>query len=187
MRPTRGRRMALGLGALVAAAAVLAAQPAAQTDRATIDADQLEYDIDSGQAVLTGNCLVSIEGRVTGTLRASKVAVNIDTAANKIDNLEATGPVTFDGITDRVQGGAGKRVQVVGSCRDRATFSEKTMILSLIGAAHLATVTMPQDQDVKRAQFDGQTISYDLDANRVRGTKVRIQMEIATKERAPAP
>jgi len=186
MKRARGRGLVWGLAALLAAAATLVAQPAAKTDHATIDAEQLEYDIDTGQAVLTGNCVVAIEGRVTGSLQATKLTVNIDTQANKIDNLEASGPVTFDGITERVQGGVGKRVHVVGSCQDRATFSEKTMILSLIGAAKLATVAMPQDQNVKHAQFDGQTISYDLNANKVRGTQVHMQMEIATKEPAPA-
>ena len=173
----------LGLTLLLLAAAY--AQHVKQGSVATITSDELEIDYGTGVTEMTGNVKMNIRGDYTATMNASSVTLKGDLEKSRILSVEAHGPVDFViDTTDK----DGKRAHITASCSREATFTEQTMIVTMVGNAH-AEITGAEAvaTQLESAKYDGDSMTIDLNNRKISLKKATAEVHLAPQvEKADA-
>jgi len=173
------RRWAIALFLVVALAlvAVVCAQHVKKGSVAVIRSDELEVDLDTGVTEMTGNVRVDIKGDYNASMTASTVIVIADLEKSRVVSLEARGPVNFVVDTTTKDG---KPLHVTASCSQKATFSEETMVATMVGDAHAemagAAAVASQLESLK---YDGESVTIDLKSRKIKVRKATAEVRMA--------
>jgi len=165
----------LGLALLLLVAAY--AQHVKQGSVATLTSDELEIDYGTGLTEMTGNVTMSIRGDYTATMTASSVTLKGDIEKSRVLSVEARGPVNFVIDTTTKDG---KQAHITARCSREATFSEETMIVTMVGNAH-AEVTGAEAlaAQLESAKYDGDSMTIDLDNRKISLKKATAEVHLA--------
>ncbi len=125
--------------------------------KVTIEAESLEYDLTTDVLVMAGGCSVAIADAAQTRMSAPKVTITPEEGENRVISVEAQGPVSFSRIID--PGNADRRLKA--SCSQRATFSERSGLGSLIGSVRVTVTETPDKGDV--ATINGNSLEFSLD------------------------
>jgi hypothetical protein len=158
--------------------AVVCAQHLKKGSVAEIRSDELEVDWGTGLTEMTGHVSMTIRGDYTATMTASSVTLTGDLERSRVLSVEARGPVNF--VVDTAPAN-GQRAHIVASCSQVATFSEQTMIVTMVGNAH-AEITGAEAvvSQLESAKYDGESMTIDLN-------KCKFKLKQATAEVHMAP
>jgi len=182
MRYRRTLAAVLGLALLLLAAAY--AQHVKQGSVATITSDELEIDYGTGVSEMTGNVTMTIRGDYTATMNASRVVLKGDIEKSRILSVEAHGPVNF--VIDTTSKD-GKRSHITASCSREATFSEQTMIVTMVGNAHAEIIGGEAlAAQLESAKYDGESMTIDLNNRKINLKKATAEVHLAPQEEKPA-
>jgi lipopolysaccharide export system protein LptA len=174
--------MIAGLALLLLAAAY--AQHVRQGSVATITSDELEIDYGTGVTEMTGNVSMTIRGDYTATMAASRVILKGDVEKSRVLSVEARGPVDFViDTTDK----DGKRTHITASCSREATFTEQTMIVTMVGNAHAEVIGgQALAAQLESAKYDGESMTIDLNNKKISLKKATAEVHLAPQEEKPA-
>lgn len=150
---------------------------------ATVQAEQLEYDWETGDTKMTGNCRVDIKGDYDATMTTPALVITTDIEKAQVLSFEATGPVTFDIVTRPTDG---KRSRIQARCSDSATFSEETMLAVMKGDAHAEVTSLPRAESVQSAVYDGDSMTIDLKNHKIKLSQAHLKVEMAPAAGGPA-
>jgi lipopolysaccharide export system protein LptA len=164
------------LTALVLVAAVGVGQQVRRGNVATIQAEQLEYDWETGDTKMTGNCRVDIKGDYDATMTTPALTFKTDIEKAQVLSFEASGPVNFDILT---RPSNGKRSRILARCSDSATFSEQTMLVVMQGDAHAEITSLPRTETLQSAVYDGDSMTIDLKNHKVKLSQAHLKVEMA--------
>ncbi len=139
------------------------AQQVTKTNTAEVSADNLVVDWDSGRLEFSGHCKVIINAGHQAEMTATKMVVQLNDQANRIDSLIAYGPVNFNVITE--PNSQGLRRKIVASAQSQATYSEATQVVALSGGAQADMSTLGISGAT--AHFTGQTITANLKTSKL--------------------
>ena len=174
----------VGVGLLLALGAGTAQQKVLHGSVADIYATDVEVDLATGVATLTGNVRVQIKGAYDATMTAPTIVAKQSQEKNQVISLDAQGPVNLDVLT---KGADGKQFRVTARCSDSATFSEQTMVAVLKGNAHAEVTGLPRAEAVESARYDGDTLTVDFKHNKIKLTQAHVNVEMAPEaEKSPA-
>jgi lipopolysaccharide export system protein LptA len=180
---TRKHAWLVAVTVAVLATALVTAQHVKKGSIATIESQEMLVDWGTGVTEMTGNVKVTIRGDYDATITASSVYVTADVEKAQVLSLEARGPVRVDIDTAPVDG---KRSHVTASCTQRATFSEKTMVVVLEGNAH-AEISGAGSvvSGVEAAKYDGQSMTIDLNKRTIRTKQATAEIQMAPAAEVP--
>lgn len=153
---------------------------------AVIRSDEMEVDWSTGVTEMTGNVKVTITGDYMATMTAASVILTGDLEKTRILSIEARGPVNF--VVD-AKNKDGKPVHITARCSQQATFSEQTMLATMVGDAHAEmTGAVGAATSVESFRYDGQSVTIDLKNRKIRvkgaSTEVRLAPEPTKPEAA---
>ncbi len=161
---------------LMLVAAVAVGQQIKRGNVATIQAEQLEYDWETGDTKMTGNCRVDIKGDYDATMTTPALVFRTDIETAQVLSFEATGPVTFDILTRPTDG---KRSRIQARCSDSATFSEETMLAIMKGNAHAEITRLPRAESVQSVVYNGDSLTIDLRNHKIHFSGAHLEVEMA--------
>jgi hypothetical protein len=175
MRRQRAVALILALSVLVLAAAY--AQHIKKGSVAVIRSDELVVDWGTGDTEMTGNVRVDIKGDYTATMTASRVLVKADLEKSQVLSFEALGPVNFEIDTKPVDG---QRSHITARCSQSATFSEQTMLVTMVGNAHaeIAGAAAVASQ-VESAKYDAASMTINLDNRTITSKQATAEVHMA--------
>jgi len=164
-------------------AAVVCAQHVKKGSVAIIRSDELEVDWGTGLTEMTGNVRMDIRGDYTASMAASSVVLKGDLEKSRVLSVEARGPVSFTVDTAPVDG---KRSHITASCSQMATFTEQTMIVTMVGNAH-AEITGAEAvvSQVESAKYDGESMTIDLNKRKIRLKSATAEVHMAPEAAQP--
>ncbi len=167
----------------VSFAALASAQHVKQGSVAVIRSDELEVDWGTGLTEMTGNVRMDIRGDYTASMAASSVILKGDLEKSRVLSVEARGPVNF--TIDTVSAD-GKRSHIAASCSQLATFSEQTMIVTMVGNAH-AEITGAEAvvSQVQSAKYDGESMTIDLNQRMIKLKQATAEVHMAPETEKP--
>lgn len=165
-------------------AVVAGAQLIKKGSVAVIRSDEMEVDWSTGITEMTGNVKVTITGDYTATMTATSVILTGDLEKTRILSIEARGPVNF--VID-AKSKNGKPIHITARCSQQATFSEQTMVATMVGDAHAEMTGAPSGTTaVESFRYDGESMTIDLKNRKIRvkgaTTEVRLAPEPAKAE-----
>ena len=175
-RNSKARAWALTGLILLLAAAIAVSQHVKRGSAATIQADRLQYDWETGDSEMSGNCRVDIKGEYEATMTASSVLVKTDIEKAQVLFFEARGPVDFDILTMPANG---KRSRIQARCSNSATFSEQTMLVVMKGDVHAEIDGVPKVETVQSAVYDGDSMTIDLENHTIDLVPAHLNIEMA--------
>jgi phage gp45-like len=175
MRRQRSVAIILALSLLLLAAAY--AQHIKKGSVAVIRSDELVVDWGTGDTEMTGNVRVDIKGDYTATMTASRVLVKADLEKSQVLSFEAVGPVSFEIDTKPVDG---QRSHITAHCSRSATFSEQTMLVTMVGNAHAEiTGASAVASQLESAKYDGDSMTIDLENRKINLKQATAEVHMA--------
>jgi hypothetical protein len=176
---------ALILALMALFVAVVCAQHIKQGSVAVIRSDELEVDWGTGLTEMTGNVRLDIKGDYTASMTASSVILKGDLEKSRVLSVEARGPVNFTVDTAPADG---KRSHITASCSQVATFSEQTMVVTMVGNAH-AEITGAEAMvsQIESAKYDGESMTIDLNQRKIKLKQATAEVHMAPEAGRPQP
>lgn len=169
---------------LLAAVAVMAAQEM-KTQQAVVTADVMKYNWKANTWYFNGNCRVDVAGPDKAMLTAPKMTGKVGKGGTQLNEIVASGPVSFDVTVRADESGVQRRI--VASCKGQAVFTGVAKTITLTGGAQGQMTSIPAEPETGPAVFSGETVTINLADFTVEVSKGRIEAEFAAPQEGGQP
>lgn len=175
---TRSIALLLVACLIVAAAGVTVAQQVRKTRTAQVRADSLEYDWSTNTTVMEGECRLTIENSSDAVMTAPKMTIKFNDDHDRINSLDAGGPVHFTVTTAADEQGVHRKI--TATANGGATYSEQNQQVRLTGGASADLATLGADAEA--VHFEGDTITANLKTSRLQVDNAHLKIETPLDE-----
>lgn len=151
--------------ALMLLASLAVAQQVKKARNATITAQSMELNWESGEVEFIGNVKLVIAGDINADMIAPRMSVKLSPKGDKVLSVLAHGPVQFTIVT--APDANGQRRKIVASATEQATYAADTDLVKLTGGATADMLPLEGTAGIEAIHFTGQTITANLKTNRL--------------------